>query len=194
MNRRLTFLALTLVVATATGLAWADLNGPAKVIDADTLEIDGERIALHGVEAPSEDWQCTASDASVWDCGNAAKLALSQHIDGASLSCQERGRNEAKQVLSVCTLHGVELNAWLVREGWARSSDLESSVYAEQQQQAMAAGKGLWRGGFMPNEQWWSGKADSVAKTGEDVGCGACTARHRSFAKSREQRKADQSD
>ncbi len=33
-------------------LAWADITGQPRVIDGDTLEIDGKRIRLHGIDAP----------------------------------------------------------------------------------------------------------------------------------------------
>ncbi len=46
-----------LAIALLIGLLWpvnalADITGKPRVIDGDTLEIAGERIRLHGIDAP----------------------------------------------------------------------------------------------------------------------------------------------
>ena len=39
-------------------VALADVTGPARVIDGDTIEITGERICLHGIDAPESGQSC----------------------------------------------------------------------------------------------------------------------------------------
>ena len=36
-------------------LALGEITGPARVIDGDTIEVAGERIRLHGIDAPEMD-------------------------------------------------------------------------------------------------------------------------------------------
>ncbi len=44
-------IALVLVFALLQA-AWADITGQARVIDGDTLEVAGQRIRLHEIDAP----------------------------------------------------------------------------------------------------------------------------------------------
>ncbi len=44
-------LRLALLLTLLPVLALADVSGPARVIDGDTIEIAGERIRLHGIDA-----------------------------------------------------------------------------------------------------------------------------------------------
>ncbi len=56
--------ALTLIPT----LALADITGPARVIDGDTIEVAGERVGLHGIDAPESGQRCRRRGVS-WLCG-----------------------------------------------------------------------------------------------------------------------------
>ncbi len=66
-----------LAIALLIGLLWPGtalaetLSGPARVVDGDTLFVAGERIRLHGIDAPEKDQTCSI-DGRDWACGIAA--------------------------------------------------------------------------------------------------------------------------
>ncbi len=47
-----------LVIATSALAAPGTITGPARVIDGDTIEIQDQRIRLHGIDAPERSQTC----------------------------------------------------------------------------------------------------------------------------------------
>ena len=106
-----------IVIALLTqlpGLAAAEISGPAKVIDGDTIKIRGAKIRLHGIDAPESAQVCKAKEKS-YRCGTSATLALGRRIAGKSVSCDERDRDRYGRIVAVCHAGGEDLNAWLER-------------------------------------------------------------------------------
>ena len=73
---------LTLFPVTAS----AEITGKPRIIDGDTIEIAGQRIRLHGIDAPEADQTCVV-DNKHWPCGRNATLALSSLIGTNWMSC-----------------------------------------------------------------------------------------------------------
>ena len=132
----------------------APLVGPARVVDGDSIEIAGARVRLEGIDAPELNQSCKDSRGQPWSCGRTAAQELRSHIGGRELRCEPSGRDRFDRMLAICVLpdHS-DVNAWLVRQGWALASG-RSADYRTEQHEAQAAKRGIWAGTFVPPWEW----------------------------------------
>ena len=145
-----------------------DVAGRARVIDGDTLEVGSVRIRLFGLDAPESAQRCLAGSRR-WPCGEKATRALVGRIDGRSVACEERDKDRYGRIVAVCRYGGQDVNAWLVREGWAMAYRRYSSAYAGEEASAKAAKRGVWRGEFVPPWDWRRGDRLKSASRGHRV-------------------------
>ncbi len=130
----------------AAPVAAQTVEGRARVIDGDTIEIAGERIRLYGIDAPEMSQPCTR-DGRAWDCGRWATREVAARLRGQRLRCEGRGRDDYGRLLAVCYLPGgADLNALLVREGVAFAFRRYASDYRDAEKEALFAQAGLWAG------------------------------------------------
>ena len=141
----LLFLSLT--------LAQNALVGRAGVIDGDTLEVQGVRVRLWGIDAVESSQTCLDASGKPWPCGRRAAFALADFLGQRTVRCVQRDTDRYGRVVAVCRVDGVEVNRWLVERGWALAYvKYGGSVYLEAQQQAQALKRGIWQGSF--EEPW----------------------------------------
>jgi endonuclease YncB( thermonuclease family) len=161
---RLTLFLLTAVALfSAAPLCHAqDLIGRASVIDGDTIEIHGQRIRLFGIDAPEHDQLCEAGG-NQYRCGQQAALALSDQIGSKSVDCVRRDVDQYGRVVAVCSAGGEDLNAWMVRHGWALAYRHYSTAYGSDEVAAHLAGVGIWRGTFDAPWDWRRGLRQGAA-------------------------------
>jgi endonuclease YncB( thermonuclease family) len=134
--------------------ALAVLVGIASVIDGDTLEIHGQRIRFHGVDAP-ESRQICQLDGKPWRCGTAAANALADWIGQRTVSCEDRGQDRYKRVIASCTVDGVNIEVWLVENGWALDYvKYSEGLYSSQQEDAKRQRRGIWASEFEEPWDW----------------------------------------
>jgi endonuclease YncB( thermonuclease family) len=130
-----------------------DILGAARIIDGDTIDIAGTRIRLAGIDAPESDQTCTDAGNRVWRCGRAATQVLVEHLAARPLKCQASGLDRYRRVLAVCALpDGSDVNAWMVRQGWALA--YYSAAYRAEEADARAAKRGIWASRFIPPWEW----------------------------------------
>ena len=144
---------LALAILLFASPALADVNGPARVIDGDSLEIQGERIRLHGIDAP-ESRQLCRLNGKPWQCGKDAANALADKIARRPVTCKDLGRDRYKRIIARCTVAGEDMGAWMVQQGWALAYRRYSLDYTDMEADAQAARRGIWAGEFVKPWEW----------------------------------------
>ncbi len=142
-RRFLNYLVLTLAGAILAIPAHADdITGKPRIVDGDTIQIAGERIRLHGIDAPESEQKCTAGGKE-WACGQEATFALAQFIETHWVTCKGDKRDRYGRLIAVCYAGPYDLNAMMVREGWALAYRRDSMDYIDKKVAARDARVGM---------------------------------------------------
>lgn len=142
-------LLLGLVAARLERSATIAANGMARIADGDSLEMDGTRIRLRGIDAP-ELAQACKRDGLDYACGQQAKNALQKLVAGRPVECSGSERDRYGRLLAVCRAGDTELNRQQILAGWA----IAYGAYSAEEAQARAARRGLWAGSFEAPGVW----------------------------------------
>lgn len=141
-------LGLVALLAGATLPVCAQtIAGRATVLDGEMLRVRDTQVRLFGVDAPQGDQVCEGTDDNRWRCGQRAAMALEDILDESIVSCLEMKRDGFGRVVAVCTIAGIDLGLWLVRNGlaleWAAYSNAR---YHQAAEEARAQRRGIWSG------------------------------------------------
>ena len=130
-----------------------------RIVDADTLEMAGQRVRLQGIDAPESAQTCRQATGQRYRCGDRATEALRTQIGTGAVTCTIEGRDRYNRALSTCyTADGTDLNAWLVQHGYALAYRRYSTKYVSEEDQARAARAGIWADEFVPPWAWRRGQ------------------------------------
>jgi len=125
-------------------------RGIPRVVDGDSLEFKNERVRLKGIDAP-EGRQYCEKQGKKWACGRASTNALRQLIGRQSVVCKGQDYDQHGRLLAFCHVGEVEINRYMVQNGWAVSFGNE---FLGQQRQARQAKRGIWQGPFEMPREW----------------------------------------
>ena len=161
-------LALVLVLSGASAFAASEDN-PAqptahsehpeqdlRVIDGDTLKIDGTTYRMWGIDAPEKGQQCERNEGEYYDCGAHSSLALKTIIGKNKVTCEKVNTDRYKRLVARCYLGGtMDLGSWMVNAGYAvEYKRYSKGYYQTEQDNAEEARRGLWAGDFTMPWEW----------------------------------------
>jgi endonuclease YncB( thermonuclease family) len=131
-----------------------EISGVPSIIDGDTIKIFNKRIRFHGIDTPEKKQTCI-SNSYEYSCGVKATNALKRKINGKSVTCKVHDKlDRYKRYVGVCFLETVDLNKWMVRNGYAVAYRRYSKDYIEDENYAKKKKIGLWSGNFILPEKW----------------------------------------
>lgn len=135
----------SLLCLALLGACSGELEGPARVVDGDTIEVQATKVRLLDLDAPERLQTCTTSEGWTWACGARATIELRSLVSGHKISCRAYGKDKYGRTLAQCSVLGVDLGAWLVSRGWAVAT---SSLYQREMREAARFRRGMWSGSF----------------------------------------------
>ena len=127
------------------GLLWCSISfaDNLKVVDGDTIVLNGEKIRFSGIDTPELKQTCIDKDQEVF-CGVSAKMLLIEKIGNKTPECISEGKDIYKRTLAECFINGESLSSFLVRSGYAFAYRKYSKKFIEDEEFARANKLGLW--------------------------------------------------
>ncbi len=126
----------------------AQVSGTPLVLDGDTLDFDGLRVRLYGIDAFERSQLCTREDGASYACGQVSREALIVAIARQPVTCEKRDVDQYGRMVGVCRTRDGDLGARLVSEGAALAYRHYSLDYVDEEEAARAARRGVWAGRF----------------------------------------------
>jgi endonuclease YncB( thermonuclease family) len=134
--------------------AGSSFTARVSVVDGDTLAMGGERLRLHGMDAPESRQPCQRNGRS-YDCGREATETLAAIIGRGVVACRQLDTDQyGRRIVRCHTEQGADIGADMVRRGWAIAFRRYSLDYLAQEAEARAARRGLWAGSFDEPAEW----------------------------------------
>jgi endonuclease YncB( thermonuclease family) len=139
---------IVLMLLTGPTLA---LEGRARVVDGDTIELAGEKVRLFGIDAPELDQVCDRGGVA-WACGKEARDMLAGIVAGGRLTCAVQDVDRYGRAVAVCLRQDRDVAALIVRQGGAMAYRRYSDRYVNAEVAARREGLGVWASDWVEPE------------------------------------------
>lgn len=137
------FALIALILFCARVAYAADISGPVRVIDGDTVDVGQIRVRLHGIDAPERGQPCTTLGGQPWGCGDWVTRQVRDRFEGRVATCERLDRDRYDRVVARCHVDGQDMAQLLVHEGWAYAYRKYALDYDLDEKAAFVADRGL---------------------------------------------------
>ena len=132
------------------------ITGFAKVIDGDTIKINSKKIRLYGIDAPEKKQKCKKTYLTIsfmsftkdYMCGELSTQKLIKKINKQKLNCNILDVDRYKRLIGECFKRNINLNSWMVSNGYAVAYRKYSKKYVSDEINAKNKKLGIWQGKF----------------------------------------------
>jgi endonuclease YncB( thermonuclease family) len=114
-----------------------------KVVDGDTIHLNGEKIRFTGIDTPELKQTCIKEGIEN-PCGITAKKILINKIGSKTVECISQAKDQYKRTLAECFVNNESLSSYLVRSGYAFAYRKYSKKFIEDENYAKANKLGMW--------------------------------------------------
>ena len=114
-----------------------------KVVDGDTIHLNGEKIRFKGIDTP-ELKQICIKDGTKNRCGQTAKQILINKIGDNRVECIREGRDQYQRTLAECFVNDESLSSYLVKSGYAFAYRKYSKKFINDENYARGKKIGMW--------------------------------------------------
>ena len=124
-----------------------------KIIDGDTIHLNGKKIRFSGIDTPEIRQTCTKNNEIV-KCGIQARELLVKIISNNNIKCIEEGIDQYKRILAECFVNDLSLSSYLVKSGYAFAYRKYSKKFIVDENFARLNKLGMWSMNFEYPWDW----------------------------------------
>ena len=132
------------------------ISGFAKIVDGDTIKINSKKIRLYGIDAPEKKQKCKKTYLTIsfmsftkdYMCGEVSTQKLIKKINKQKLNCNILDVDRYKRLIGECFKRNINLNSWMVSNGYAVAYRKYSKKYVTDEINAKNNKLGIWQGKF----------------------------------------------
>ncbi len=133
-----------------------EISGNAQIIDGDTIKINAKKIRLHGIDAPEFKQMCKKPYLTIiffsfqkdYPCGKISTEKLKKKVNNKVIKCKILDIDRYNRLIGECYKRNLNLNSWLVSNGYAVVYRKYSKKYISDEINAKNKKLGVWQGKF----------------------------------------------